>query len=158
MKKILIFFLSLTMIFTITACGSDTKETAGANTTETAIEATAGEAASDYVPEIEEGRRIADETIAIADLAGVFTGENFGSLKLAVYTEPENNIVGIIYVYDKDGTTIYTGEIAEIADNCYAMTYIDANFTIFTDSGDYCLDFYVDGEHADYFILTNPEQ
>lgn len=119
-------------------------------------ESTEAEEPVEGAPVVAEGRLIDEEPIAIQEIAGVYSGINYGDFTLNVYSSPENNVAGNFEIMDKDGnTTQFMGEFSEYMTNYYGMTDSDVTFTVYSDNGNYGLDLYVDGKHADYFVMTS---
>lgn len=106
-------------------------------------------------PLVEEGRFIDEEPIDALDMAGVYNGINYGDMEVNVYTSSEDNRVGTLTLKNKDGDEVlYEGEFTEYMTNYYGMEKEDVTFTVYSDNGNYGLDLYIDGEHADYLIMT----
>jgi len=110
-------------------------------------------------PYVEEGRFIDEEAIADLDIAGEYSGIQYGKCELSMYTDVEEGAVevGNIVIYDENGNVVIESTVNKIMDNMYELgSEQNATITIYTDNETVCFELYENGEHSDYFVMTSP--
>lgn len=107
-------------------------------------------------PVVEEGRYIDDKPIEVGNIAGRYTGINYGECSVSIYTSMDefSAEVGNVEITDKDGKILFAGRLMEVMTNKYEIYGTNANFSVYTDGETVNLDFYAGGEHEDYFTMV----
>lgn len=106
-------------------------------------------------PVVEDSRLIDEAPIDALAIAGSYSGINLGTCSINMYTSPDEEYaaVGTVTITDDDENLLYEGEIMCVMNNFYELMGDDVNFTVYSDNGNYGIDLYINGEHADYFVM-----
>ena len=174
MKKKLAVVLVLAMALGLCACGGKSEDTDESTGTDISVVEEDNDTDADDVnddtdegeedepsegaPVVEDGRFIDDVAVAHGDIAGCYSGIEYGEASVSIYTDMEENAaeVGNVEITDKDGNVVYSGNLIYVMDNMYEIQGQDVDFTVYTDNGTINLEMYVNGAHADYFVMTEP--
>lgn len=130
-------------------------DSASAEDTNTTIED--DEESAEGAPAVPTGAFIDDKKVPYEDIAGSYNGIGSYEASISIYSSPEaENIIGNIEITDESGNVIIYGELAPLVTNYYDISGSDYTMTVYTDNGNVCLETFKNGEHDNYFVMTEP--